>query len=562
MKKQITFAAASLLVLAAIFSGVPRAAAQRQQEVEKLIQRGADSLRRNDWKGAADSYRKAVRADPKNYEANYGLGVASMNLKQTMDALAAFSNVIEVKPNPRVQDAYVGTALIHYNLGHYKEARDSFELAQQLGPLSTFAAYLLGKSYMQTDHDALALAPLERASSDPQYAEDSLLSIGVIRMKQNQGRQAVQPLEGAVRINPRNASAQMLLGVAYITVDRNQEALTALRAAQAIDPNQFYTYFGLGYAHLALGHNEESVAAFTAALRLQPQSPDAIVGLGNAYARMNRYREAEQSFQQALQLKPEMPEALIGMCVVYYSQGNYPLMLSTAQQAARLAPQNVDAHLTLAAAYAITGDMRDGTAEASEALRLDAGIYGPHYVLGFILIREDKPQDALAEARDAARIRSDLADTQNLLAYVLNQTGQNRDALAAAQEALRLKREPSDEGWANYNIATASDKLGQHDAALEAYRRALAAYQNAGRTLDPDELYLMGNAYLNLEQDAQAIAAFRQAIKVRPTFAQAHYNLGVAFFAAGNRTAAMAEYNELKRLDPARAAKLLSVIRK
>jgi tetratricopeptide (TPR) repeat protein len=237
-------------------------------------------------------------------------------------------------------------------------------------------------------------------------------------------------------------------------------------------------------------------------------------------------------------------------------------MLSTVQQVASLAPQNVDARLTLAAAYAVTGNMRDGTAAAREALRLDPDLYGPHYVLGYIFVREDKPQDALAEARTAVRMRPDLPETQNLLAYILNQTGEHNDALAAAQEALRLKREPVDEGWAYYNVATASDKLGQRSAALDAYRRALAAYNNAGRTLDPDELYFMGIAYLNLDQDAQAIAAFQQAVKVRPTFAQARYNLGVAFFAAGNRTAAMAQYNELRRLDPARAAKLLSVIRK
>ena len=70
----------------------------------------------------------------------------------------------------------------------------------------------------------------------------------------------------------------------------------------------------------------------------------------------------------------------------------------------------------------------------------------------------------------------------------------------------------------------------------------------------------MGNAYLRLEQDPAAVKAFQQAIKVRPNFAQARYNLGVAYFATGNRKGAQDEYNALRRLDPARAAKLQAVI--
>jgi tetratricopeptide (TPR) repeat protein len=102
--------------------------------------------------------------------------------------------------------------------------------------------------------------------------------------------------------------------------------------------------------------------------------------------------------------------------------------------------------------------------------------------------------------------------------------------------------------------------MSQRDKALEAYRNALAAYQKVTRTLDPDELYLMGTAYLRLDQDEQAVAALRQSIKIRPNFAQSRYNLGLAYVAAGDRKGATEEYNALRRIDPARAAKLQALI--
>jgi tetratricopeptide (TPR) repeat protein len=574
MKNYTTFAADRLtflsallfLVFAAFFSTPARAARaavtfpQRASEADKQAQKGTEYLNKKDWKRAVESYQRALRADPKNIEANYGVGVAYMNLKQTGDALAAFANVIAAKPNPRVREALVNTAIIHFALQQYKESVDAFEQALPLGDLNATGHYFLGKAYLQTGRDNEALASLQRATTEPQYAQDAFFSVGYLRMKQNQPKEAILALEQAVRLNPQHAPSQMLLGNAYLSADRNAEALAALRIAASLDPNQLFTQVGLGYAHMALNHYEESVAAFTAALRLEPQSPEALTGLGNVYTRLSRFREAETTFGQALSLRADMPEALLGQCVLYYSQGQYPKLVSTAQQAARVAPKNAAAQTMLGAALATTGDMQGGMRAVREAIRLEPENYWPHHVLGFILVREDKPQEALAEARTGARLKPSYPETQNLLAYVLNQLGQHQEALTAAQAALQLKREPADEGWAFYNIATAQDKLARREEALASFGAAIKAYNQTGRTLDPDDLYLMGNAYLRLEQDEPAIKAFRQAINVRPNFTQARYNLGVAYFAVGNRKGATDEYNALRRLDPTRAAKLQAVI--
>jgi tetratricopeptide (TPR) repeat protein len=560
MKKNRTLKAAGTLLLAAFLltHAGGAAFAQKSSEADRQAQKGAEYLARKDWRNAADSYKKALRADAGHVEANYGLGVAYMNMKQAMDALAAFSNVVAAQPNPRVREALANTGIVHFALGHYKEASDALGNALKLGDIGTTGHYFLGMAYMQTGRDdTQALDSLRRASSDPQFAQIALTSVGLLLLKQDKGREAVAPLEQAARMNPRHAPTQMLLGNAYLSADRPEEALAALRAA---DPNEFFTQLGLGFAHFLLYHNEEAVAAFTSALRLQPQSAEAQAGLGNVYTRMARYREAEDAFARALSFKPDDPNTLLGQCVLYYSRGEYARLVETAQQAARLAPQNAGARTMLAAALAISGDMQGGQRAVREALRVEPDNYLPHHVLGFILVREDKPQEALAEARTGARLKPDYPETQNLLAYVLNQLGQHQEALQAAQAALQHKHEPADEGWAYYNIATAQEKLNRAEEARASFGASIRAYNQTGRTLDPDDLYLMGNAYLRLDQDLPAVKAFQQAIRVRPNFAQARYNLGVAYFASGNRKGATDELNALRRLDPARAAKLQAII--
>ncbi|HEX7317179.1 MAG TPA: tetratricopeptide repeat protein [Pyrinomonadaceae bacterium] len=559
MKNTNTLRAAGLILLAAfLLTPAPAFSFQKTSEADKQAQRGAEYISKKDWNRAADSYQKAVRADARHVEGNYGLGVAYLNLKRAQEALAAFANVIAAQPNPRAKDAYVNTGAIQFALGRYQEAADALSKAGELGDIGTTGNYFLGKAYQQTERDADALNALRKATGDAQFGSDANLSVGLLLLKQNKAAEAVAPLEQAVKLGAQPvAVAQMLLGNAYLATDRPEEALAALRAA---DPNQFYTQLGLGFAHLALYRNEEALAAFTAALRIQPTAPEAFVGMGNVQTRLLRYRDADAAFARALALKPDSAEALLGRAVLDYYQGRYTVLVETARQAVRAAPANVAAQTMLGAALATTGDMAGGLRATREAVRLEPENYWPHHVLGFILVREDKPKEALTEARVAVRLKPNYPETQNLLAYVLNQLGQHAEALQAAQTALRNKHEPADEGWAHYNIATAQEKLGRAEEARASYGAAIRAYNQPGRTLDPDDLYLMGNAYLRLEQDPAAVKAFQQAIKVRPDFPQARYNLGVAYFAVGDRKGAQGEYNALRRLDPARATKLQAII--
>ena len=108
------------LLLAFILFLIMPAVAQKPQEADKLAQRGAEYLRKNDWRRAAEQYQKAVRANPNHAEAQYGLGAAYMGLGQQSEALEAFSQVVRLKPNPRVAEALVQSGVIHAGAKRYQ----------------------------------------------------------------------------------------------------------------------------------------------------------------------------------------------------------------------------------------------------------------------------------------------------------------------------------------------------------------------------------------------------------------------------------------------------------
>jgi len=58
----------------------------------------------------------------------------------------------------------------------------------------------------------------------------------------------------------------------------------------------------------------------------------------------------------------------------------------------------------------------------------------------------------------------------------------------------------------------------------------------------------------------EAIESFKQAIRINPDDAFAHFNLGLAYFLLNDRDSAMEQYKILKKLDTEMASKLFNEI--
>ena len=201
-----------------------------------------------------------------------------------------------------------------------------------------------------------------------------------------------------------------------------------------------------------------------------------------------------------------------------------------------------------------------------------------------ILLAEDrKPQaealKALAAAPEAAELP---APTAVLLGQTLADIGQAEAAVALLRTA--AGRHPGDV-WVNYALAGALDKL-RPSAREEAVR-----YYTAARALRPETAHELAHLLERMGRGAEAeavfrdltdrrpenarhlgclgthlkesgraadaapildraVAAAREAIRLQPDDAAAHYNLGVALDGQGKLDEAVAEYREAIRLQP------------
>ena len=116
---------------------------------------------------------------------------------------------------------------------------------------------------------------------------------------------------------------------------------------------------------------------------------------------------------------------------------------------------------------------------------------------------------------------------------------------------------------ADFEAQRAFDEGTRHMKAKR-YAEAVAAFQQAVKAR-PDFAEAHSNLGYSLRNTGrldQAIAAYREAIRLKPDLVEAHEYLGVAYLLKGDRQAAMEEYRILQRLSPKLAAELLEEIEK
>ena len=99
---------------------------------------------------------------------------------------------------------------------------------------------------------------------------------------------------------------------------------------------------------------------------------------------------------------------------------------------------------------------------------------------------------------------------------------------------------------------------------VERYQEQIAACKEAIR-LQPEFAeahYNLGWAYEQLGRWREAVGPLGRAVRIKPDFAEAHFNLAVAYMALGDRKSAFGQYGLLKGLDQNLAKGFLDILAK
>ena len=207
------------------------------------------------------------------------------------------------------------------------------------------------------------------------------------------------------------------------------------------------------------------------------------------------------------------------------SQGDVRGAVLAYEAAVLFAPDFAEAHSNLGNLY-LQSDRRDDALRAyAKAIRAKPDLAPVYVNLAKAMIDLERCDEAIAAAETAQRLAPDLYEAQVNLCRAYRRSGRDREALAPALRATELRPDLA----AYVNLGEAAFNLDALDIAFDAYRRAIELDATCAEAHS-----CLGVVYHATARYAEAVAASETAIALRPNLAEAHVNLAHSLLVSGD----------------------------
>jgi tetratricopeptide (TPR) repeat protein len=519
-----------------------------------------------------------------------------------------------VKRNPDDPKLYVALGLAYWDRNDYERARETFERAVQIAPQSAEAHNWLGVALAEKANLPAAIAEFRKAVAlDPQYGR-AHTNLGSALAKSGDFAEAVEVFQKALALEPNSLAAHMNLGMALREKGDLEAALEHLRRVADADGNNASLQYELGQTLRQSGDLPAAAAAFERALEIQPELREGYYALGmtlkeqsaaarkpraaapgpadDIYAKAleaagrNELNAARERLAEVLQVDENHAEAHNLLGFILGQRGDLPSALTHLERATALRPDLAEAHYNLGIALWYSGSRPRAVSELRESIKLEPASGPSHAFLGNALRDTGDLAGARASLQRAIALLPPTAAVFVDLGIAYLRAGELERALGQFEAGLNLpSRSSPTPDWegaiaglreaiaAGANVGTppgrdvpttedAEDRRKNPVASrLEEARGALSKVEKTGsnlRVLSVLRGESLAAAYNVLGRllggkgadSSEVAAAFREAIRLGPDFAEAHNNLGLVLIQAGNDQAGIAALREAVRINP------------
>lgn len=404
--------------------------------------------------------------------------------------------------------AAVRDAMQAFAQRQFAEAESIARQVTERSPDAGAGWYILGLALANQDQFDDALEAFDAADENFAVNAQPLVIKGDILAFLEREVEAVAAYEQATQKDPSLWQLQERLGLLAERRDRLDEAIARFgEAVEASPPDRLFPHVKLANLLLRQDRPDDAVAVVQSFVDRQPEELTALAALGHVQSNAGRTSEAVATFRTLQERAPDEPSAILALAQALLADGKIDGALTVLQDAAvRLEP--------------------DPAIEAE---------------LGRVLAGTRDYEAALAAYERGLGIAPDNPALLKGASLVNQRLGNFYRARELAQRLVELRPDSGpDAAW----LATLHEAVGNRDAAVDSYEKAIA--------LDPQNWVARNNlAVLILESDPErAVEMAQSALELSDNNPSVRDTLGQAYLAANRTPEAVALFEALSRENP------------
>ncbi len=375
----------------------PTPAAIQEQEIEADIQAGR-------FREAQARAQEALHRQPNNALAWTYLGMASVRLGESQQAIRAFEKAIAL--NPKEPSPYFDVALLYAAKNDLDKAMDRYQKGLSIDDKNGTAFYNYGRLLI----------------TKGRYPE------------------AIDALKRAVEIDKTDTEARTALVEALLRAKQRQEAGDQVRAFLETSGISAPALVSLSSLLVRGGELELAKTVLTRALSVSPGSAEAHIELSRLYIALNDYQNAVRAAQQAVEMTPASLEANLALAEAFISAKKN---LEAVELLSKLQPRFENSaafQYTLGIALYRSNRYQPAISALKRAIELDPGLDLAHFLLGQVSLSAGELDQAEASFKTAISRNPKSVLYYDYLARVYEQKGSqfHQAAVQITQKTLAL----------------------------------------------------------------------------------------------------------------------------
>ena len=352
---------------------------------------------------AQQSFRDAIKLNPRSLEAQTGLAEISVDmhdfgaLEQVADAALAI--------NPQFPNAYLWRGMAEGNKKAYDKADADFREAIKLDPKNSAGYLELAQLRLLQQKIPESKTLLEQALDLNPNSSRALRFLASALMIEKQPAQAISRVQTQIAKSPQNSDMYNLLAELQLATGDPKGGLASAEKAMQINPADPTAVIDYSRAELSVGDPAQAVAKWKQWTKDHPTDVRGLTLLGTLQDSQGDRAGAMDSYKKALAIQPEQPIAANNLAFLMVETGqNLDVALSLAQTARRGMPTSPSSADTLAWIYYQKGNYTSARDLLEDAIKLAPNDAAVHYHLGMTYAKLSNNADAVTHLKKAAAL--------------------------------------------------------------------------------------------------------------------------------------------------------------